>query len=130
AARASIPRKDDIVIYTDAGPEISVASTKAFTTQLTALYLLAVYLGRRRGVLEQERGRQLIADLVNLPALVQEILGRERTIEKIAKKYGHATDFLYLGRGVNYPIALEGALTLKEIFYIHAEGYVTGLTNR
>ena len=123
---ASIPRKADMVIYTHAGPEISVASTKAFTTQLTALYLLAVYLGRRRGVLEQERGRQLIADLVNLPALVQEILGRERTIEKIAKKYGHATDFLYLGRGVNYPIALEGALKLKEISYIHAEGYPAG----
>ena len=123
---ASIPRKADMVIYTHAGPEISVASTKAFTTQLTALYLLAVYLGRRRGVLDQDRGRQLIADLVNLPALVQEVLNRERAIEKIAKKYGHAHDFLYLGRGVNYPIALEGALKLKEISYIHAEGYPAG----
>src|SRR5881628_3532995 len=123
---SSIARRSSAVLYTHAGPEISVASTKAFTTQLTALYLLAVYLGRRRGVLDQDRGRQLIADLVNLPALVQEILGRERTIEKIAKKYGHATDFLYLGRGVNYPIALEGALKLKEISYIHAEGYPAG----
>ncbi len=123
---ASIPRKADIVLYTHAGPEISVASTKAFTTQLTALYLLSVYLGRRRGVINQEQGRKLIADLVNLPAQVRAILSREKLIEKIAKKYGHAKDFLYLGRGVNYPIALEGALKLKEISYIHAEGYPAG----
>ncbi len=123
---ASIPRKADMVIYTHAGPEISVASTKAFTTQLTALYLLAVYFGRRRGVLNQEKGRQLIEDLMNLPALVREVLAKDKTIEKIAKKYGHARDFLYLGRGVNYPIALEGALKLKEISYIHAEGYPAG----
>ncbi|HXG21445.1 MAG TPA: glutamine--fructose-6-phosphate transaminase (isomerizing) [Methylomirabilota bacterium] len=123
---SSIPRKSDIVLYTHAGPEISVASTKAFTTQLTALYLLAVYLGRRRGVINKEQGRQLIADLVNLPAQVREILSKEKAIEKIAKKYGQAKDFLYLGRGVNYPIALEGALKLKEISYIHAEGYPAG----
>ncbi|HJY84546.1 MAG TPA: glutamine--fructose-6-phosphate transaminase (isomerizing) [Candidatus Binatia bacterium] len=123
---ASIPRKADIVLYTHAGPEMSVASTKAFTTQLTALYLLAVYLGRQRGVLDQEKGRKLIEDLMNLPALVQWILTKDKAIEKIAKKYGHTTDFLYLGRGVNYPIALEGALKLKEISYIHAEGYPAG----
>jgi glucosamine--fructose-6-phosphate aminotransferase (isomerizing) len=123
---ASIPRRADIVLYTHAGPEISVASTKAFTTQLTALYLLSVYLGRRRGVLKQEQSSQLITDLLNLPAQVREILSREKAIEKIAKKYGHAKDFLYLGRGVNYPIALEGALKLKEISYIHAEGYPAG----
>jgi glucosamine--fructose-6-phosphate aminotransferase (isomerizing) len=123
---SSIPRKADIVLYTHAGPEISVASTKAFTTQLTALYLLSVYLGRRRGVIDQERGRRLIDDLVNLPAQVREILSKEKTLEKIAKKYGHAKDFLYLGRGVNYPIALEGALKLKEISYVHAEGYPAG----
>jgi glucosamine--fructose-6-phosphate aminotransferase (isomerizing) len=123
---ASIPRKADIVLYTHAGPEISVASTKAFTTQLTALYLLSVYFGRRRGVINQKQGRRLIADLLNLPAQVREILLREKTIEKIAKKYGQAKDFLYLGRGVNYPIALEGALKLKEISYIHAEGYPAG----
>lgn len=123
---ASIPRKADMVIYTHAGPEISVASTKAFTTQLTALYLLAVYLGRRRGVLDQEQGRTLINDLLGVPTLVQEVLAKGKAIEKIAKKYGHATDFLYLGRGVNYPIALEGALKLKEISYIHAEGYPAG----
>jgi glucosamine--fructose-6-phosphate aminotransferase (isomerizing) len=123
---ASIPRKADMVVYTHAGPEISVASTKAFTTQVTALYLLAVYLGRRRGVLDQTTGQQLLEDLVNLPALVQQLLNKERSIEKIAKKYGHADDFLYLGRGVNYPIALEGALKLKELSYIHAEGYPAG----
>jgi glucosamine--fructose-6-phosphate aminotransferase (isomerizing) len=123
---ASIPRKADLVIYTHAGPEISVASTKAFTTQLTALYLLAVYLGRRRGVFDQAKGRRLIEDLMNLPALVREILAKDKAIEKIAKKYGHASDVLYLGRGVNYPIALEGALKLKEISYIHAEGYPAG----
>jgi len=123
---SSIPRKADVVLYTHAGPEISVASTKAFTTQLTALYLLSIYLGRRRGVIDQEQGRRLLADLVNLPVQVREILAKEKAIEKIAKKYGHAKDFLYLGRGVNYPIALEGALKLKEISYIHAEGYPAG----
>lgn len=123
---ASIPRRADMVIYTHAGPEISVASTKTFTSQLVALYLLAVYLGRRRGVLGAERGRQLIDSMVNLPALLQQGLAKGRAIEKIAKKYGHADDFLYLGRGVNYPIALEGALKLKEISYIHAEGYPAG----
>jgi glucosamine--fructose-6-phosphate aminotransferase (isomerizing) len=123
---SSIARKADAVIYTHAGPEISVASTKAFTTQLTALYLLAVYLGRRRGVLDPEKSHKLIDDLVTLPTLVREVLAKDKTIEKIAKKYGHATDFLYLGRGVNYPIALEGALKLKEISYIHAEGYPAG----
>jgi glucosamine--fructose-6-phosphate aminotransferase (isomerizing) len=123
---ASIPRKADMTIYTHAGPEISVASTKAFTTQVTALYLLAVYLGRRRGVLDQRTSSKLIEDIVNLPHQVQEALKKDKQIEKIAKKYGHAKDFLYLGRGVNYPIALEGALKLKEISYIHAEGYPAG----
>ena len=96
---ASIPRRADMVVYTHAGPEISVASTKAFTTQVTALCLLAVYLGRRRGVLDQATGQRLLEDLVNLPALVQQLLNKERSIEKIAKKHGHADDFLYLGRG-------------------------------
>jgi glutamine---fructose-6-phosphate transaminase (isomerizing) len=123
---SSIARRSDAVLYTHAGPEISVASTKAFTTQLTALYLLALHLGRRRGVIDEARGRQLVSDLVALPAAVGEVVARERAIEKIAKKYGNATDFLYLGRGVNYPVALEGALKLKEISYIHAEGYPAG----
>ena len=123
---ASIPRRADAVLYTHAGPEISVASTKAFTTQLTAFYLLALHLGRQVGRLDEARGRALVADLVTLPSLVQETLTRAKQIEKIAKKYGHARDFLYLGRGINYPIALEGALKLKEISYIHAEGYPAG----
>jgi glutamine---fructose-6-phosphate transaminase (isomerizing) len=123
---SSIPRKADMTIYTHAGPEMSVASTKAFTTQVTALYLLAVHLGRRRRVLDQATSRKLIEDLVNLPNQVREVLSKEKTVEKVAKKYGHASDFLYLGRGVNYPIALEGALKLKEISYIHAEGYPAG----
>ena len=123
---SSITRKADMVMYTHAGPEISVASTKAFTTQLTALYLLAIHLGQRRGVLNKDQSRKLIEDIVNLPSLVQEALTKAKAIGKIAKKYGHASDFLYLGRGVNYPIALEGALKLKEISYIHAEGYPAG----
>jgi len=123
---SSIARRAGGVLYTHAGPEISVASTKAFTTQLTALYLLAVHLGRKRGVLDENRGRQLVADMVALPSLVAEALGREKLVERVAKKYGQTADFLYLGRGVNYPVALEGALKLKEISYIHAEGYPAG----
>ncbi len=123
---SSIARRSRGVLYTHAGPEISVASTKAFTTQLTALYLLGLYLGRQRGRIDADRGRQLLSDLVALPALVKEALGREKLIERVAKKYGQAQDFLYLGRGVNYPVALEGALKLKEISYIHAEGYPAG----
>ncbi len=123
---SSIARRAGGVLYTHAGPEISVASTKAFTTQLTALYLLGLYVGRKRGVIDADRGRQLLSDLVALPALVKEALGREKLIERVAKKYGQAQDFLYLGRGINYPVALEGALKLKEISYIHAEGYPAG----
>ena len=123
---ASLPRKADMVVYTHAGPEISVASTKAFTTQLTAFFLLALLFGKRRGVLDDARARTLIADLVTLPALVQQTLEQADAIAHLARKHGHATDFLYLGRGINYPIALEGALKLKEISYIHAEGYPAG----
>ena len=123
---SSIARRATHVLYTHAGPEISVASTKAFTTQLTALYLLALQLGRERGRVTPDQGRRLVADLVTLPTLVKEALGRERLIERVAKKYGKASDVLYLGRGINYPVALEGALKLKEISYIHAEGYPAG----
>jgi glucosamine--fructose-6-phosphate aminotransferase (isomerizing) len=123
---SSIARRANAVLYTHAGPEISVASTKAFTTQLTALYLLALHLTRRRGLLDAERGRRLVSDLVALPAAVKEVLAGERAIEALAKRYGNVSDFLYLGRGVNYPVALEGALKLKEISYIHAEGYPAG----
>src|SRR6185369_5966178 len=126
AVDSSIARRADAVIYTHAGPEISVASTKALTTQLTVFYLLGLYLARRRGLIDHDAAQSLITDLVNLPARIEECLERERSIEKIAKKYGDAKSFLYLGRGINYPIALEGALKLKEISYIHAEGYAAG----
>jgi glutamine---fructose-6-phosphate transaminase (isomerizing) len=111
------------VLYTHAGPEIGVASTKAFTTQLTALYLLALYLRQLRGL---EVTRQMVADLAHLPAAIDEVLQGEDAIAELARKYARADDFLYLGRGINYPIALEGALKLKEISYIHAEGYPAG----
>ena len=123
---SSIARRSSAVLYTHAGPEISVASTKAFTTQLTALYLLALHLGRQRGLVDAERGRKLLGDLVALPHAVKDILAREAAVERIARRYGKASDVLYLGRGVNYPVALEGALKLKEISYIHAEGYPAG----
>ncbi|HYY05098.1 MAG TPA: glutamine--fructose-6-phosphate transaminase (isomerizing) [Candidatus Limnocylindria bacterium] len=123
---SSIARRSSAVLYTHAGPEISVASTKAFTTQLTALYLLALHLGRRRGLLDAERGRRLLADLVTLPHAVKDILAGEAAVERLARRYGKASDVLYLGRGINYPVALEGALKLKEISYIHAEGYAAG----
>jgi glucosamine--fructose-6-phosphate aminotransferase (isomerizing) len=111
------------VIYTHAGPEIGVASTKAFTTQLIALYLLALHLRQVRGLpLEREH----LAALAHLPQAVDEVLRDEERIEELARKHHRAEDFLYLGRGINYPIALEGALKLKEISYIHAEGYPAG----
>jgi glucosamine--fructose-6-phosphate aminotransferase (isomerizing) len=113
-------------MYTHAGPEISVASTKAFTTQLTALYLLGLYLGRRRQRVSPAAENELIQSLVELPSAVEEILKREDEIAAAARRYTGATDVLYLGRGINYPIALEGALKLKEISYIHAEGYAAG----
>jgi glucosamine--fructose-6-phosphate aminotransferase (isomerizing) len=123
---SSIARKSDGVLYTHAGPEISVASTKAFTTQLTALYLLALALGRRRGVLSRAQAKKALADLMYLPNWIEETLKSEDEIESLAQKLTSSTDFLYLGRGINYPIALEGALKLKEISYIHAEGYPAG----
>jgi glucosamine--fructose-6-phosphate aminotransferase (isomerizing) len=123
---SSIARRSSAVLYTHAGPEISVASTKAFTTQLTALYLLGLHLGRQRGLVDAELGRKLLGDLVALPHAVKDILAGEAAVERIARRYGKASDFLYLGRGVNYPVALEGALKLKEISYIHAEGYPAG----
>ncbi|HEX9143430.1 MAG TPA: glutamine--fructose-6-phosphate transaminase (isomerizing), partial [Candidatus Binatia bacterium] len=123
---SSIPRKSDGVLYTHAGPEISVASTKAFTTQLTALYLLAVALGRLRGTLSRAGAKKLLADLMHLPNWLEESLKPEKEVEALARELADSTDFLYLGRGINYPIALEGALKLKEISYIHAEGYPAG----
>src|SRR3990172_3596039 len=113
-------------LYTHAGPEIGVASTKTFTTQICALYMLAVYLGRRNGKIDRAGGAELIQELMKIPRKLEKMLSEENTIENIAKRYFHLRDFLYLGRGINYPIALEGALKLKEISYIHAEGYPAG----
>ena len=123
---SSIAREADGVIYTHAGPEIGVASTKAFVTQLVALYLFTIRLGRARGKMTVEEGRKLIASIVRVPALMEEALKLNEQVEKVARNYMNARDFLYLGRGMNYPIALEGALKLKEISYIHAEGYAAG----
>ena len=123
---SSIARKSDAVIYTHAGPEISVASTKAFTTQLTALYVLGIYLGQRTGNIPRELEHECIQSLVTIPNLVEQALKQEDAIAKAARLYTQAFDMLYLGRGINYPIALEGALKLKEISYIHAEGYPAG----
>ena len=123
---SSIPRKSHGVLYTHAGPEISVASTKAFTTQLTALYLLAVALGRLNGKLKAAEARKLLRDLMHLPSWIEKALEIEGQVKELARELMHSRDFLYLGRGINYPIALEGALKLKEISYIHAEGYPAG----
>ncbi|HZI22424.1 MAG TPA: glutamine--fructose-6-phosphate transaminase (isomerizing) [Gemmatimonadales bacterium] len=119
---STIAREADGGIYLHAGPEIGVASTKAFTAQVVALLMLGVFLGRQRG-LPVEEGRSLVADLLELPDLVARALEVEPQIRAIAERYADAANALYLGRGVNFPVALEGALKLKEISYIHAEGY-------
>jgi glucosamine--fructose-6-phosphate aminotransferase (isomerizing) len=124
---SSIPRESDASFYTHAGPEIGVASTKCFTTQLCALLMLSIYIGRRRGTLSEERAAQLLEGLVKIPHQMNEvILGTKQLIANIAKRYVDARDVLFLGRGLSFPIALEGALKLKEISYVHAEGYAAG----
>lgn len=120
---STIARESDGGIYLHAGPEIGVASTKAFTSQITALLLLGLYLGRQRGVLSEVDGRNLATELSNLPELVTRTLELSEGIAELAKGYVNTRNALYLGRGVNFPVALEGALKLKEISYIHAEGY-------
>jgi glucosamine--fructose-6-phosphate aminotransferase (isomerizing) len=124
---AMVAREAHGAIYTHAGPEIGVASTKAFTAQLTALFLLALKLGQLRGKLDAAQSVALIEELSRLPAKIEEVL-RQRTAqcEELARDFSTARDFLYLGRGIHFPIALEGALKLKEISYIHAEGYPAG----
>ena len=119
-------RDADGIIYTHAGPEIGVASTKAFTSQLLALNLLALHLGRVRNELGADETREHIDALTHLPGLIEQVLKQDRLIETIAKQFYRSSNFLYLGRGINYPVALEGALKLKEISYIHAEGYPAG----
>jgi glucosamine--fructose-6-phosphate aminotransferase (isomerizing) len=123
---ATIARESHDVLYTHAGPEIGVASTKAFTTQVVALYMLALKLGIANGKLSNEVARERIAELMRLPRLVERALRLDDAVRAIAQKYMHAADFLYLGRGVMVPIAFEGALKLKEISYIHAEAYAAG----
>ncbi len=119
-------READAVFYTHSGPEIGVASTKAFTTQLVALYLFSIALSRARNVVSAREAMELFKDLLALPEKIEKALGLNDYIKKIARRFYKVRDFLYLGRGMNYPIALEGALKLKEISYIHAEGYPAG----
>jgi glucosamine--fructose-6-phosphate aminotransferase (isomerizing) len=126
AVGSSIAREADSVFYTHAGPEIGVASTKAFTTQLVALYLIALHLASRLGRLTRDQVRHRLNDLLKLPTWVQETLDQNAEIRQVARKYMEAHNFLYLGRSLHFPIALEGALKLKEISYIHAEGYAAG----
>ncbi len=121
-----IAREADGVLYTHAGPEIGVASTKTFAAQLAALNLLGLYLGQVRGTLKPESARGYIEQLLKLPGKLEQALQRDEEIEELSRRFFRHSDFLYLGRGIHYPIALEGALKLKEISYIHAEGYPAG----
>jgi glucosamine--fructose-6-phosphate aminotransferase (isomerizing) len=123
---SSIARKADAQLYTRCGPEISVTTTKCFLTQIESFYLFAIHLAERLGRLNSQKVEALLKPVFAIPAQIDTVLGQERHIEKISRKYGKAKDFLYLGRGINYPVALEGALKLKEISYIHAEGYSAG----
>ena len=123
---SSLARESDTVLYTHAGPEIGVASTKTFICQLVGLFLLAAGFARLRKRLGSEAAKTLLEDLLKIPHQVQEMLDQNPQVEILSKKYMNARDFLFLGRGINYPIALEGALKLKEISYIHAEGYPAG----
>ncbi|HEY6467867.1 MAG TPA: glutamine--fructose-6-phosphate transaminase (isomerizing) [Candidatus Acidoferrales bacterium] len=123
---AMLTREASGTIYTHAGPEIGVASTKAFTGQLTALVLTALHLGQVRGKLSPAASQKFMEELTRIPHKIESILQRDSQIEDLARQFFRCTDFLYLGRGIHYPIALEGALKLKEISYIHAEGYPAG----
>jgi len=123
---STIARDSHEVIYTHAGPEIGVASTKAFTTQIVALYLLGILIAKLNKTISEKRSKDLMKDLVKIPEQVESILNQDERIEEISRIYSDRNDFLFLGRGIDYPIALEGALKLKEISYIHAEGYPAG----
>jgi glucosamine--fructose-6-phosphate aminotransferase (isomerizing) len=123
---STIARESHDVLYTHAGPEIGVASTKAFTTQIVAHYLMALRLGIARGRVSRDEARRHVQELMRLPRLVERTLLLDEPVRAVAQKYHHAANFLFLGRGIMYPIALEGALKLKEISYIHAEGYAAG----
>ena len=120
---ASIPRVSDSGCYTHVGPEIGVASTKAFTAQVTALTMLALCIGREKGTIDKEKFISIVRELGQIPAKIERVLGEDKRISDFAKIFSYAQNFIYLGRGYNFPVALEGALKLKEISYIHAEGY-------
>jgi glucosamine--fructose-6-phosphate aminotransferase (isomerizing) len=121
-----ITRESAGTIYTHAGPEIGVASTKAFTAQLTALYLFSLYLSQSLGTINKDQALEAVQELTRIPGKLEHLLTHEEDCEDLAKEYVRSQDFLFLGRGIHYPIALEGALKLKEISYIHAEGYPAG----
>ncbi len=123
---SALAREAHGVVYIHAGPEIGVASTKTFTATMTALYLLAVHLGRVRGALSAEEGQKRLQELLEIPRLIEAALGQDEAIADLARQLFQHRNFLYLGRGIHYPLALEGALKLKEISYIHAEGYPAG----
>jgi glucosamine--fructose-6-phosphate aminotransferase (isomerizing) len=123
---SAMTREADITILTNAGPEIGVASTKAFTTQLVGLYLLAVKLGRMRGTLTVKAAQEHLTALTEIPKMIEDVLKCEPSVKRVAREFMNAQDFLFLGRGPMHPVALEGALKLKEISYIHAEGYAGG----
>ncbi len=123
---SAVTREAEFTVLTNAGPEIGVASTKAFTTQLAAFFLLAVKLGRLRGVLSVAQAQECLTQLTEIPKLVEEVLKCEQQVKRVAREFLNAQDFLFLGRGPMHPVALEGALKLKEISYIHAEGYAGG----
>ena len=126
ALGSSMTRESDGILYTHAGPEIGVASTKAYTAQLGVLYLLAIYLGGILGTLSSRQATALLSEMAMVPGHMQEILGKANAIKRISQKHKDKTCFLYLGRNLNFPNALEGALKLKEISYMHAEGYSAG----
>jgi glutamine---fructose-6-phosphate transaminase (isomerizing) len=125
---STIAREADGVLYTHAGVETSIASTKAFTAQMAVLFLFAVYLGQVRGKLTREQVRGYIRELLELPAKTETVLESASELKTLADQYHQVTDFLFLGRAVHYPVAMDGALKLKEVSYIHAEGYPTGET--
>jgi glucosamine--fructose-6-phosphate aminotransferase (isomerizing) len=126
ALGSMVPRESNGAIYSHAGPEIAVGSTKTFTAQLTALYLFAAYLGQTRNVLPPADAKQLLADLVALPRQLESVLQNDEDYEDLARQLYRSSDFLFLGRGVHFPVALEGALKMKKVSYIHAEGYPAG----
>jgi glucosamine--fructose-6-phosphate aminotransferase (isomerizing) len=123
---STLARDSDGVIFTHAGPEIGVASTKAFTTQISVFYLLMLHLAKRLGVMDNEAVRLGISEIRKIPHKIQIVLDEAGGIEELGRKYMHFKNFLYLGRGINYPVSMEGALKLKEISYIHAEAYAAG----